>query len=626
MGRFLCADSRVAIDDDAFEPGAFDCMLARHTFERVERVAEMIQRVPSHVVFGGQPLEFRFVVRLRPLELDPLVVVAVAQRLELAARRVEGLPERVTFRFDLPDRFLPRAEATFVIGSLLGEVRLPLRSALGCPPAESRSRREQTTARAREFGTCLAEIVFDVGAQFDLASEIVLDRLLTGAGGHPFGFRELLGVLQRELDFVKPGFERAASRRPVGDDGAEFRFAFHEPLCRRDRVCCTVLLGPLECRGSVAQLSLERLARRRCLRHRLVELPLEGMPLGCRGSELQRIALVSLAVRPRRLLHAPFERGPAVRLLRELPQKLCFAQRETLDGSPLERQLFLGFVERGPGGIQLRCQRVTLLGDLREVRSDRRVVRGATLRIGGAFRFAARLSLLDVSLKALELLLYGATRSRSGRERALEFCVALLEVLRRRNRVCCAVLLGALECHSRVAQLPFERLTRRRSLRHGLLERCPGVRRFQRSLFLRCLERGRRGTQLPCQRITLIGELGDACSDCRVVSGATFRIGGALRGMPRLGLLDVSSKALELLFHGATRSRGCRERALELRLVLLELLGRCSRVYHAVLLGPLERRSRVAQLPFEGGARRRSLRHRLLELTVEGMPLGRRGG
>ena len=199
MGRFLCADSRVAIDDDAFEPGAFDCMLARHTFERVERVAEMIQRVPSPVVFGGQPLEFRFVARLRPLELDPLVVVAVAQRLELAARRVEGLPERVTFRFDLPDRFLSRAEATFVIGSLFGEVRLPLRSAFGRPPAESRSRREQTTARAREFGTCLAEIVFDVGAQFDLASEIVLDRLLTGAGGHPFAFGELLGVLQREL-------------------------------------------------------------------------------------------------------------------------------------------------------------------------------------------------------------------------------------------------------------------------------------------------------------------------------------------------------------------------------------------------------------------------------------------
>jgi hypothetical protein len=113
----------------------------------------------------------------------------------LAARHVEGLPERLTFRFDLPDPFLPRAEATFVIGSLLCEVRLRLRSALGCPPAESRSRREQATARAREFGTCLAEIVFDVGAQFDLASEIVLERLLTGAGGHPFGYAELLGVV-----------------------------------------------------------------------------------------------------------------------------------------------------------------------------------------------------------------------------------------------------------------------------------------------------------------------------------------------------------------------------------------------------------------------------------------------
>ncbi len=251
---------------------------------------------------------------------------------------------------------------------------------------------------------------------------------------------------------------------------------------------------------------------------------------------------------------------------------------------------------------------------------------GATFRIGGALRCVARLGLLDVSLKALELLFHGATRSRGGRERALELCLALLEVLCRRNRVCCAVLLGALECHSRVAQLPFERLTRRRSLRHGLLERCPGVRRFQRSLFLGCLERGRRGTQLPCQRVTLIGDLGDARSGRRVVSGATFRIGGALRGMPRLGLLDVSSKALELLFRCGTRTRRRRERALELRLALLEVLGRRSRVCRAVLLGPLERRSRVAQLPFEGRARRRSLRHRLLELIVERMPLGCRGG
>jgi hypothetical protein len=68
--------------------------------------------------------------------------------------------------------------------------------------------------------------------------------------------------------------------------------------------------------------------------------------LECRGSVAQ-LPFERLALRPRRLLHAPFERGPAVRLLRELPQELCFAQRETLDRGSLERQLFLGFFERG---------------------------------------------------------------------------------------------------------------------------------------------------------------------------------------------------------------------------------------------------------------------------------------
>ena len=168
--------------------------------------------------------------------------------------------------FDLPDRFFSRAETTFVIGSLLGELRLQLRSVLGRPPAESRSRREQTTAHAREFGARLVEIVLDVGARFRLASEFVLDRLLPGAGGHPLGLGELLGVLQRELPFVEPGLERAASRRTVGEHGAELRFAFREPLRRRDRVCRAEFLGALECRGRVAQLLLESLARRRGLR------------------------------------------------------------------------------------------------------------------------------------------------------------------------------------------------------------------------------------------------------------------------------------------------------------------------------------------------------------------------
>ena len=208
-----------------------------------------------------------------------------------------------------------------------------------------------------------------------------------------------------------------------------------------------MLLGAVQCHSRVAQLPFERCARRRSLRHGLLE------------------------------------RCPGVR---------CF-----------QCSLFLRCLDRGRRGSQLLFQRVTLVGELGDAGSGRRVVSGETLRIGGALRDMTRLGLLDVSLKARELL-----------------C--------RRHRVCCAVLLGAVQCHSRVAQLPFEGCARRGSLRHGLLERCPGVRLFEFSLFLGCFERGGRGTQLPFQRVTLVGELGDACGGRRVVSGETLCIRGAL--------------------------------------------------------------------------------------------------
>ena len=182
-----------------------------------------------------------------------------------------------------------------------------------------------------------------------------------------------------------------------------------------------------------------------------------------------------------------------------------------------------------------------------------------------------------------------------------------LEVLCRRDRVCRAMLLGPLECHRRVAQLPFERLTRRRSLHHGLLERCPGVRLFQFSLFLRRFERGGRGTQLPRQRVTLIRELGDACSGHRVVSGEALRIRGALRGMTRLGLLDVGTKALELSFCCGTRTRRRRECAVELRLMPAEDFVGGDSVSLAGLPNLLQRRPRKVQLVAERVARPRTI-------------------
>ena len=53
--RFLRADARVAIGDHAFEPGAFQYVLARHLFQRVERGANSLHvaRLCFDTALGG---------------------------------------------------------------------------------------------------------------------------------------------------------------------------------------------------------------------------------------------------------------------------------------------------------------------------------------------------------------------------------------------------------------------------------------------------------------------------------------------------------------------------------------------------------------------------------------------
>ena len=240
----------------------------------------------------------------------------------------------------------------------------------------------------------------------------------------------------------------------------------------------------------------------------------------------------------------------------------------------LECPLFLGFFERGRRGGQLPCERVTLAGDLRKARRDRprRERRDAPhrRRLSDSWRASAcwmavcRLSSCS-SAAARDVAAAASVTSNSASRSASRCC--------RRSRVGRPVRPGLLERHSRVAQLPFECLARRRSLRHGLFERCPGVRLFQCSLFPGCFERGRRGTQLPCQRITLTGDLREVRSSLRVVRGATFRIGGALRCMPRLGLLGGQLEGSRVCCSAAARDVAAAASVrLELRFVLLESL------------------------------------------------------
>ena len=91
------------------------------------------------------------------------------------------------------------------------------------------------------------------------------------------------------------------------------------------------------------------------------------------------------------------------------------------------------------------------------------------------------------------------------------------------------------------------------------------------------------------------------------MSGETFRIDGALRGMTRLGLLDVSLKARELLFRCGTCTSRRNERALELRLMPAEDFGGGNSVGIAGLPNLLQRRPGQVQAAGERFARPRTI-------------------
>ena len=367
-----------------------------------------------------------------------------------------------------------------------------------------------------------------------------------------------LGVLEgcsQALDLL---FRCGAGRRGGRERDLELRFTLREPVCRSGRVGRPVRPGLLERRGSVADLTFECLARRR------------------------------------RLRDGQFERCPGFGLF--------------------ECSLSPGFFERGGRGGQLPCQRVTLAGDLRKVRSSLRVSSGATFRIGGALRCVACLGVLGGCSQALDLLFRSGAGRRGGRECGLELRFTFRESACRCGRVGLPVRPGLLERRGSVADLTFECLARRRRLRHGLFERCPGVRRFDCPLSLGFFERGRRGAQLTCQLVTRIGDLRQARREFRVASGATLRIGGTLRCVARLGVLEGCSQAFDLLFRNGTGRRGRRERDVELRLALREPICRRDCVCCALLLGPLACRGCVAQPPSVSLALcARRLRHGLFE-------------
>ena len=149
------------------------------------------------IVFGGQVLQLGLTGRLQPLELLAFLVVAVAQILELSAHRVERLPQRLTFDLDVPDRALALGEATLVNVALDVELRLQAGPVVHRPPAERRSGLEKPAPTARELGARLGQLALDTGAPLRLTSEVVLERLLAGAGGLPFRLASLFGLLRR---------------------------------------------------------------------------------------------------------------------------------------------------------------------------------------------------------------------------------------------------------------------------------------------------------------------------------------------------------------------------------------------------------------------------------------------
>ena len=317
---------------------------------------------------------------------------------------------------------------------------------------------------------------------------------------------------------------------------------------------CSLLLGLFERGRRGTQLPSQRVSLVGDLRKILSDLRVVGGATFRIGGALRCVARLGVLVSARRLsIRCSAAACAAAAAASATSNSASRSARSLCRRDRICRAVLFGALECCGGVGQLPCQRVTLVGDLRKVCSDFRVVGGATFRIGGALRCVARLGVLEVSSKALDPLFRCGTRSSGGRERDLELRLALRQLLCRRDRVCRAVLLGLLECRGTVAQLPFESRARRRSLRHGLLERGPGVRLFQCALLLGFFKRGRRGAQLPCQRVTLVGDLRKVRSDLRVVSSATLRIGGALRCVARLGVL-VSARRLSICCSVAARA------------------------------------------------------------------------
>ena len=122
MARRLLFQLCVAFGHQGLEPGTFRGVLARDAFECVFEVrANLLERLLSVSVFGGQPLKFGLAGHSGALEALSRCIICALQTLQLFLARVERLMKRVTFQLEMSDLFLHPGSDAFVIDSFSGK-------------------------------------------------------------------------------------------------------------------------------------------------------------------------------------------------------------------------------------------------------------------------------------------------------------------------------------------------------------------------------------------------------------------------------------------------------------------------------------------------------------------------
>ena len=208
---------RLAFGDDDVESRPFGCVLARHDLERLERGADLIQRVPHLLGFGRDAPEFRVARQAILLMGLSLLLDRVVQAVQLILRRAERLPQRLRIELDVADHVGSLGDRLQVLGAFLLALCLDFGLVFAGPPPDAERPGEKPASRLRRLEPGLRQIAFDRLAIGDFLPEIGLDRFAPRRRSREIGRGAQLCLAVQRLRVGQSAFERGSSRAGLGD-------------------------------------------------------------------------------------------------------------------------------------------------------------------------------------------------------------------------------------------------------------------------------------------------------------------------------------------------------------------------------------------------------------------------